>query len=151
MKFVVEDNLSKVGRWLRFLGHDVVIIKGPLSRELLFSYGDRMFITTSRKWSEWATGVNINNLLVPRHDWRLQLCLVLKRLGLEASLNLRKCVFCGSDLVSINRENVKDKIPPAAYAHAYDFTLCPNCSMVFWKGTHYGGMIRTLRNVISQC
>ncbi len=151
MKFLLESNLSKLAKWLRFLGHDVKVLQGEINLKDLSLNQDRVFITTSRRWERTLKKLKMEYLVVPRHDWEVQLCLVIKKFSLEPSLKLNLCAYCGSKLKTIPKEEVKDKVPPRAYESAYDFTLCPHCGSVFWKGTHYGRMVKTLKRILSRC
>ncbi len=151
MKFLLENNLSKLAKWLRFLGHDVRVLEGEISRRVLAENQDRVFLTTSKRWEGTLRKANVRYLVVPRHDWELQLCMVIRHFNLGTDLNLDRCAHCGAKLVSVRKEDVRERIPPRAYDSAYDFTLCPRCGALFWKGTHYSGMIRTLERVLKRC
>ncbi|WP_457600548.1 Mut7-C RNAse domain-containing protein [Hydrogenivirga sp.] len=151
MKFLLESNLSRLAKWLRFLGHDVKVLGGEINRRELARNQDRVFITTSKRWEDTLRKVGMRYLLVPRHDWELQLCMVLKHFGLKPELQLNRCAYCGTELTPVEKESVRDRVPPKAYGTAYDFTLCPKCGALFWKGTHYEGMVRMLESALKRC
>jgi len=151
MRFLLESNLSRLAKWLRFLGHDVRVLEGEIEKGVLAENQDRIFITTSKRWEETLKRAGIGYLVVPRHDWKLQLCMVVKHFNLGTELSLDRCAYCGAELVSVRKEDVKERIPPRAYESAYDFTLCPRCGALFWKGTHYEGMRRTLEEALGRC
>ena len=151
MKFLLESNLSKLAKWLRFLGHDVKVIEGPIRKEEIAKNQDRVFITTSTRWEETLKKAGIRYLVVPRHDWELQLCMVVKHFGLKPELVLDRCAYCGAELIPVRKEGVRERVPPKAYDTAYDFTLCPKCGALFWKGTHYEGMVRMLERALNRC
>ncbi len=150
-KFLLESNLFKLAKWLRFLGHDVKMLKGKINTKVLIANQDRIFITTSRKWEDWLKKARIDYLVIPRHDWKLQVCMVLKHFGLEFHLLLNKCAHCGSKLTVADKERFRNIIPTRAYETAYDFTYCSNCGALFWKGTHYEGMKRVLEEIKFKC
>jgi len=151
MKFLLENNLSRLAKWLRFLGHDVKVLEGKISRIALVEHQDRIFLTTSKRWEDTLRKANIKYLVVPRHDWELQLCMVVKCLGLQRKLRLDRCAYCSAELVRVDKEQFRERIPPKAYETAYDFTLCPRCGMLYWKGTHYEGMKRMLERALNRC
>ena len=146
-KFILESNLSKLARWLRFMGYPAHLLEGKISKETLSKHQDKVFITTSRKWHETAHKIGMETLLVPRHDWKLQLRAAIENFNLTPELKLNICAYCNTTLRKVSREEIKDLIPPGAYKTAKDFTLCPNCGHIFWKGTHYERMIKTLREI----
>ncbi|NPB08261.1 MAG: hypothetical protein GXN96_04960 [Aquificae bacterium] len=149
MKFYLEENLEKLARWLRFLGHEATTIKGPVSPRKI--KGDGVFITTSPRWYEILKKRGYSVFLVPRHDFEVQLCSVVKHFNLKPELKLNLCVYCCSELLPLKREEVKGKVPPGVYEEAEDFTRCPSCGALFWKGSHYERMTRKLRNILKKC
>ncbi len=151
MKFLLENNLSKLAKWLRFLGYDTEVLTSSISPQVLSKNQDRVFITTSRRWERTLRKVNIRYIVVPRHDWELQLCMVIKRLSLSSELRLNLCPECGAKLKSVKKEEFKDRVPPKAYESAYDFTYCPRCDLLLWKGLHYERMKKMLSRALSKC
>jgi uncharacterized protein with PIN domain len=151
MKFLLENNLSRLAKWIRFLGYDVKVLEGPVNLEELMRNRDRVFITTSRRWERSLKNLGIRYLVVPREDWEVQLCMTLRAFGLEPDLKLSRCSYCGGGLIPVRKEDFKDRIPPRAYESAYDFTYCSRCDAVFWKGLHYERMVRMLRDVLRRC
>ncbi len=146
--FYLEDNLEKLARWLRFLGYPAYTIKGKIQLNKIPP--NSIFVTTSRRWFEQLKKWGVDVFLVPRHDPELQLYLLIKELRLKPELKLDLCAFCSSKLKSVSKEEVKDKIPPKVYEEAYDFTLCPNCGAIFWKGSHYERMKKKLMEILKK-
>lgn len=151
MKFLLENNLAKLAKWLRFLGYDTKTLEGPITFEELLRNRDRIFITTSKRWERTLKNLGIEYLLVPREDWEVQICTVLKSLGIEPELKLTKCSYCGGELKSVSKEEFKDRIPKKAYETAYDFTYCEKCDALFWKGLHYERMVSMLKVALRRC
>jgi len=151
MKFLLENNLSRLGKWLRFLGYDVRVFEGEVNVREVFGQRDRVFLTTSKRLYDLLSQRGLRVFLVPREDWRIQLCMVIKRFGLSSEPRLDLCALCGMPLERVRKEEFSDRIPPSAYDSAYDFTYCRRCDYLFWKGTHYEGMLRTLKEVLELC
>lgn len=151
MKFLLENNLAKLAKWLRFLGCDVKVLDGPITLEVLLRSRNRTFITTSRRWEKTLKNLGMRYLVVPREDWETQLCMTLKEFGIEPDLKLNKCAYCGGDLIPVDKEKFKERIPPKAYETAYDFTYCESCDALFWKGLHYEKMVSMLEKALRRC
>ena len=147
--FYLEENLGKLARWLRFLGYPAYTIKGKI--ELKKINPEAIFITTSKAWFDRLRKRGYEVFLVPRHDFEYQLCSVLKHYNLKPELSLSLCAYCSSPLRWVSREEVKEKVPLKVYREAYDFTLCPKCGTVFWKGSHYEKMKRKLKEILKKC
>ena len=149
MRFYLEKNLEKLARWLRFLGYNAYTIKGRI--ELKKVPPDGIFITTSRKWYEKLNKLGLQTFIVPRHDFELQLCSVIKHFRLRTELNLNLCAYCSAPLLEVDKKTVKERIPPRVYEEASDFTLCPDCGAVFWKGSHFKFMRKKLEKILRKC
>ncbi|AAC07154.1 Mut7-C RNAse domain-containing protein [Aquifex aeolicus] len=148
-KFYLEENLEKLARWLRFLGYPAHVIKGKVDLNKIKP--DGVFITTSRRWYERLNKLGIRAVLVPRHDFEVQLCTVIKTLNLKPELKLNLCAYCSTPLLFVSREEVKESVPERVYKEATDFTLCPKCGAVFWKGSHFERMEKKLREILKKC
>jgi len=109
MKFLLENNLSKLAKWLRFLGHDVKVLEGEINLGELSKNQDRAFITTSKRWETTLKRMGINYLVVPRHDWELQLCAVIKHFNLSPELCLSRCAYCGA-CVSVCKNDANELV-----------------------------------------
>ncbi len=151
MKFLLESNLSKLAKWLRFFGYDVKVLEGSINMGELLKNKDRIFITTSTRWERTLKNLGIEYLVVPRHSWEEQLCAVIKHFKIKPELKLDLCAVCGSKLKFVDKEEIKDKLPPKVYSSAYDFAICPECGYVFWKGLHYERMKRMLKEALKKC
>jgi len=147
VRFYLEEGLEKLARWLRFLGHEAYLIKGPVSFKSVKP--DGVFITTSRRWYERLKKAGLECFLVPRHEFKLQLRAVVKHYGLKGELSLERCAFCSSRLEPLTGEELKRLVPPAALKEATDFRRCPSCGAVFWKGSHYERMKKKLREMLN--
>ena len=148
---MLESGLERVAYWLRLLGVDALILEGEVSKDKVLSYSDRVFITTSRKLEKHLKAWHVDYFVLPKEDWKVQLCLLLKYFKIEAKLKLNRCYHCNQELVLVNREEIKDKIPPLVYKYGRDFTLCPKCGKVYWKGSHHPKLKRILKNILSSC
>ena len=55
------------------------------------------------------------------------------RLPLRPSL----CMSCGGPLQSVDKEAVRDRIPPRTYLWLDRYFECEQCGRLFWHGTHW--------------
>ncbi len=151
MKLLLEADLEKLAKWLRFLGQDVKVLPGPINKKDILNERDRLFITTSRKWEPHLKAWGVSYLVIPKDDWQVQLCLIIKHLGIKPALKLNRCVYCNAELKSVNKEEIKDRLEPLVYEFAYDFTICPQCGHIYWKGTHFPKIRSKLREALKRC
>jgi hypothetical protein len=72
-----------------------------------------------------------------------QLRLVRTELDLPESNS--RCMRCGGELVRVDKEAVKDRIPPRTYLWLDEFWLCSRCGQLFWHGTHWQRVAKRLQ------
>lgn len=48
-----------------------------------------------------------------------------------------RCMRCGGELVQVDKEAVKNRIPPRTYLWLDEYWLCKRCGHLFWHGTHW--------------
>ncbi len=151
MRFLLEADLEKLAKWLRFLGQNVKVLPGPINKEDVVRERERVFITTSKKWEKHLKAWGVDYLLIPKDDWKVQLCIIIKHFGIKPKLVLNQCVYCNAELKPVEKEEIKDKLPPPVYEFAKDFTLCLTCGRIYWKGTHFPRMKARLKEVLKNC
>jgi len=63
---------------------------------------------------------------------------------LEIDINNSRCPKCNTRIKSVSKEEVKDKIPQATSQFYDAFWVCPKCEQVYWQGSHWKKINRTL-------
>ncbi len=149
MRFLLERGLGKLGRWLRFLGYEVELFKGEVSLSDI-SDTHKIVITTSRRFADILSRRKLSFVLVPRDNWELQLCVVIRRLNLGTEPLLNICVYCGRNLIRVSKESVADKVPEGVLLYGKNFTLCPGCGAVFWQGSHYERIRNKIKEILEK-
>jgi uncharacterized protein with PIN domain len=48
-----------------------------------------------------------------------------------------RCMRCGGELILVDKEAVKDRIPPRTYRWVDEYFVCARCGQLFWHGTHW--------------
>ena len=146
MKFLVDHMLGKLAKYLRFLGYDTYYPKNRMSDDDLIKIAKdegRIIITRDKELARRSGG-----FYVPSENYLEQLKMVIERYNLKDDMMLTRCSICNEILVPVNKERVKDKIPPYVYEHQNEFYICPKCGRVYWWGTHTERIERTIRNIL---
>jgi uncharacterized protein with PIN domain len=73
-----------------------------------------------------------------------QLRLVRAELDLPEKDTDSRCMRCGGELILIDKEKIRDRIPPRTYAWIDEYWLCSRCGQLFWQGTHWQKVTKTL-------
>jgi len=74
-----------------------------------------------------------------------QLALVFREFGL--ALRDPRCTKCGGELRRVDRESVRDRIPPRTARWLDEYFACGGCGQLFWRGTHWRSIHARLEEV----
>lgn len=139
-EFQCDAALGGLARWLRAAGYDAAWWPGIDDDHLIEKAGGStaILLTTDRRLMDrgmirWGV---IAALLIPIDlKKREQLALVASRLGLPRKE--ARCMSCGGELRRVEKEFVRDRIPPRTYPWRDDYYVCQRCNKLFWEGTHW--------------
>ena len=149
MKFIVTKELGKLARWLRILGFDTVYytleIKGRLVLQALRE--DRTIITRRK---QKITGLETKTLVIETNDIKGQIKEVIKKLNLkiDKSIMFNRCVICNNILKEVKKDAIEEKAPPFVYETQEEFMHCSQCDKLYWKGSHWGNIYKTLEDLL---
>lgn len=66
---------------------------------------------------------------------------------LDLPLAAPRCMSCGGRLQAVDKESVRDRIPPRTYPWRDDYYVCQRCDKLFWQGTHWQKIRQHLASV----
>lgn len=148
LKFIVDHNVAKLARWLRMMGYDTVIFDQPDDWQMIRTAlaENRIIITkdTGVMKRRVITSGKLRALLIIGDEPETQIQQVIETFRLNNQHSLSLCLECNVPLVAVNREEIKDRIPPYVYQTKSQFVECPVCHRVYWQGTHWEAMTQTL-------
>jgi uncharacterized protein len=148
--FLCDSGLGGLTRWLRAAGYaadwipdvdDAALIEEAQRRRAILVTTDSMMMERRvlRK------GVVPALWVPPAFKMHEQLALVLRELGLP--LRSPRCMHCGGQLQTVDKEAFREKIPPKTYRWLNDFFVCQECGKLFWHGTHWERIREQLGNL----
>ena len=149
MKFILTKELGRLSKWLRILGFDTVYYnQDNLSSLIIQALRDERIILTRNQRLPQARGLKI--VLIKNEKIKKQVEEVLKTLKivLEPEMMFSRCILCNTELVYITKDEVKDKVPEYVFNTQEDFLTCPHCNRIYWQGTHWGNVTKTLEEII---
>lgn len=148
MKFLVDEMLQRLGSWLRAAGYDTIIeVNSRNDYEVLKQAlaEHRYLITRDRKLSEYrrAPGTVILLECDSLEECIAALC---KQLDIDwLHEPFVRCLVCNTPLTEADPENLKAL--PERLQHSLDEAYyCPECSKVYWEGSHVRRMRKQLEN-----
>jgi uncharacterized protein with PIN domain len=145
-RFVCDDNLGKLARYLRVGGHDTIFDSSIDNNRLIQVSLDekRYILTRDRQLIERRL---VRYYFYIEHDrWEHQLKAVVDRFRLVFSRSrmFTRCLEDNTPTREIAKERVKDRVWPYTYEQNDDFRECPECGRVFWSGSHVRAVLDRL-------
>jgi len=149
MKFIADIMVGKLARYLRMAGNDVLYNNNISDDEILeiAKREERIVLTRDSLMLLRKPFKNnsIKSIFIREDRIIKQLKQIKNDLGTPLRPNLLRCVECNTELLEIQKENLKDKVPPYVYKTQKDFLRCPKCDKYYWRGTHYDNIINTFK------
>lgn len=147
-RFLCDEMLVRLGRWLRAAGYDVAIAEaGEEDRVLLQRAREegRLFVTRDSQLQELRDSAGVVVLLEEN-----QLAGQLRELSRLCNIDwlchpFSRCLECNSELVAAE-DAVKGRVPPEALREEETLLYCPTCDKPYWNGSH----VRRMRCKLEQ-
>jgi len=148
MKFLLTKELGRLAKWLRILGFDVKYFKeGNVGSLVIEALRDERIILTRNHHLPKSSGVKI--LILEAERIKEQIPEILKALKLIPAPDkmFTRCTICNEELVDIEKEKVRDRVPDYVYKTQEEFITCPKCKRIYWQGTHWGNVQKMLEEI----
>jgi uncharacterized protein len=148
-KFIADENVGKLARWMRLLGFDTSFFEGNHDAQMvnLALAEHRIILTRDTHVIERkpiARGY-VQALLLKTDNVFEQTRIVMAELKLKPWVKLfTRCVECNLLLAQISCEAVKERVPSYVWQTQNEFVECPKCHRIYWKGTHWQAMRQSL-------
>jgi len=152
MKFIADENVGKLCKWLRILGYDVSYYSPIEDAELIRKAvrENRTILTRDSGIPKWNMAKSC--LLLESSNPTEQLKQVVEHFNLAVSKELifTRCTECNVPVVHVSKSNLKSKVPPYVYKTHEEFAQCPSCGKVYWRGSHYENVLKRLSDIFDQ-
>jgi hypothetical protein len=145
MKFIADEMMGKLARWLRLAGCDTLYCNPIPDKDLLeiAAREDRIILTRDHKLHRKAGSQRI--FVVASENPFEQFVVVANEFQLDIESNaFQRCLECNGLLVPVRKEDYAERIPARVYEIQNSFSRCPDCDRLYWPGTHYESMRRRL-------
>jgi uncharacterized protein with PIN domain len=151
-KFIADNNVGKLARWLRVIGYDTVLFKQKDDAEMIrIALGeDRVILTKDAQFMKrrLVTGGTLRALYIEQDDPQVQVRQVAETLSLNYDFKpFSRCLECNRVLVARNKEDVKRLIPAHVFETQTRYTRCPACRRIYWPGTHWQAMGKKIKDL----
>jgi len=138
--FLCDAGLGGLARWLRAAGYETFWQPDIDDAELLRE-AQRLratILTTDSLMMERGVlrdGIIPAFWLPPTLTIGEQLALVFREFRL--ALREARCMTCGGELRPVEKECVRERIPPRRWRWLDEYFVCARCNQLFWHGTHW--------------
>lgn len=147
MKFIADNMLGKLAKWLRLLGYDTLYYRTQNDNELIeiAHQENRTLLTRDTQLSRnWL----VPTLLIKKETIDEQLKEVIHKFNLDIENTLfSRCPKCNTLLREMKKDEIKDKIPEFVYQTYNEFWTCPTCHRYYWSGTHWLNIKAKVKNL----
>ena len=148
-KFLVDANVGRLAKWLRVLGYDAEFVGDVEDNEIVRRALKEERIILTRDTRIMKRGIvasgRIKALLIVDDDPRAQFRQVVEAFGLRRqSKPFTLCLECNEPLVAASSEDVRDQVPAYVFSTQKEYSRCPRCGRIYWKGTHWQRMTEEL-------
>ena len=148
LRFVLDNHLGRLAAYLRMLGFDSLYRNDIQDDELArVSEEEQRILLTRDRHLLMRRAVTYGYCLRSQNP-REQLDEVVRRYQLADEVHpFQRCLRCNTPLVPISKEMVMDRLQPLTQQYFEDFHICPNCSQIYWKGSHYEHMLAIIDQI----
>jgi uncharacterized protein with PIN domain len=140
-RFILDVQLGRLARSLRMLGFDTSYRNDYRDAELIriALLERRIILTRNRailKHKAITHGYWVRNTTGDE-----QLAEIIQRFDLKNHLQpFTRCLLCNRLIEPVEKEHIRDRLPPKTATHFDTFFHCPECNRIYWPGSHYQRM-----------
>ena len=145
--FVLDVHLGKLCKYLRVLGFDVLWENDLCDEELSrISKSGRILLTRDRGLLKRKTVTH--GYCVRHSNPRAQVLEVIQRFDLAERIRpFTRCIRCNTHLNSVSKQQVQHRLSERTSRYYSEFSICPHCNRIYWKGSHYAALKRMVASI----
>ncbi|MBN2621607.1 Mut7-C RNAse domain-containing protein [candidate division WOR-3 bacterium] len=138
--FLCNGMLGTLCKLMRMCGFDTAFSNEGTAILVQARRENRVIITRNTRFQN-----NADVHYLAASDPLEQLNTVITTHGLKTNIKiLSRCLECNAPLEPIERSAVQDRVPYFTYQNFNEFSECPVCHKIYWKGSHYTRMINSI-------
>jgi uncharacterized protein with PIN domain len=152
IKFIADNNVGKLARWLRLIGYDTLLFKQKDDSQMIkiALSENRVILTKDTQFMKrrLVTNGKLKTIHIKQDDPKLQVQEVVKTLNLNYHFKpFSLCLECNRALIARDKEEVKNLVPAQVVETQTQYTECPACQRIYWPGTHWQAMVKKLQDL----
>ncbi len=145
-RFVADNMLGRLARWLRMMGYDTLYVKSGDDREIadISAREGRVLLTRDR---QLTLRKGVIALYIGEVDLEKQLEHVAREFSLSFREKEMRCSDCNGVLRDAAPDEVRSHVPDGVLGRNDRFCICTSCSKIYWRGSHWN----RIADVASRC
>ena len=152
IKFIADNNVGKLARWLRMIGYDTLLFKQKDDAQMIKTAlsENRVILTKDAQFMKrgLVTNGTLKAIHIKQDDPKLQVQEVVKTLNLNYHFKpFSLCLECNQALIARDKEEVQNLVPAQVFETQTQYTECPACHRIYWPGTHWQAMVKKLQDL----
>jgi uncharacterized protein with PIN domain len=148
-RFILDVHLGRLAAYLRMLGFDALYQNPFEDSELvrISSEQQRILLTRDRGLLKHRT--LSHGYWLRETASRRQLAEVIRRFDLARQMRpFTRCMACNGPLREVHTNAVAGRVPPLVLQTRHQFSECPVCNRIYWRGTHHSRMQRWIQQLV---
>lgn len=149
IKFILDVHLGRLAKYLRLCGFDTLFSTFYDDREIIdiARREGRVILTRDRLLIRGAREVEGYLVKSQYHDEQLRE--VFGALELRDHVRLfSRCIACNTLLEDVRKEEIADRLLADTRRYFSVFRRCPGCDRIYWEGSHYDNMKKSLASLL---
>jgi uncharacterized protein len=150
MKFICDTMLGKLAKYLRIAGIDASYSSSLTLSQIIAGASVEQRTILTRRTDLLSAGQQAESYFIKSNYPLEQLQDVIRHFNLQTDSSdfFTRCLECNQLLDAVDKESVAGSVPSYVLSTTDYFARCPHCSKIYWKGTHYGNMLKHLQKVL---
>lgn len=150
-RFVLDTHLGRLAGYLRMLGFDALYRNDYEDDEIVrISRADGRIILTRDKGLLMRSAVT-HGYWVRATRVREQALEVVRRFDLAGQARpFTRCIVCNRELRLAPKDEIVERLLPKTRRYYQEFFVCDSCGRIYWNGSHYEHMRRTVDEILTE-
>ena len=137
MKFIADVMLGRLAKRMRLMGCDVYYACALTDNQIIRLSLEQDRIILTRDTGLVMRPLAAKHAFINSEQVQEQLEQILSAFPDETqNIPFTRCSICNEPLISIEKSEVKDRVPHYIYEGNISFLQCPRCARIYWRGTH---------------
>jgi len=150
LHFIADRTVGRLAKWLRLAGFDCEFWRSADLQGLIrkSNLENRYILTKNTKLPEQKGAEKV--IFIKSDQALIQLKQIIKEhnLSIECEKLLSICSVCNVPVEDVSREDLRGVVPPYVFAQRRTYRRCPQCSRIYWAGTHKDRILKKLMEVL---